>query len=52
VAEFVESEAISERLMELGVDYAQGYVIDQPTPIDQYFASPPPGLSQPLSRAA
>ncbi len=52
VAEFVESEAISERLLELGVDYAQGYVIDQPTPIDQYFASPPPGLSQPLSRAA
>ncbi|MGQ0801383.1 MAG: putative bifunctional diguanylate cyclase/phosphodiesterase [Pseudomarimonas sp.] len=52
VAEFVENEAIRDRLYHLGVDYAQGYVVDQPTPIDDYFKAPPPGLSKPLSRAA
>jgi len=52
VAEFVENEAICDRLYQLGVDYAQGFVIDQPTPIDAYFAAPPPGLRRPLARAA
>jgi diguanylate cyclase (GGDEF)-like protein len=52
VAEFVENDAIRQQLALLGVDYAQGYVIDQPTPIDQYFAAPPPGLRQRLPHAA
>ena len=30
IAEFVESEAILEKLRELGVDYAQGYYIGRP----------------------
>ena len=30
VAEFVEDEAILEKLREIGVDYAQGYVIHVP----------------------
>jgi EAL domain-containing protein (putative c-di-GMP-specific phosphodiesterase class I) len=30
VAEFVESDAIFEKLQELGVDYAQGYGIAKP----------------------
>ena len=34
VAEFVEDEAIFEKLRETGVDYAQGYVIGKPRPID------------------
>ena len=33
VAEYVESEAILERLREIGVDYAQGYAIERPTPL-------------------
>ncbi len=52
VAEFVENEAIRARLCELGVDYAQGYVIDQPTPIDQYFSAPPPAQRSSLPQAA
>ncbi|GAA5317298.1 MAG: hypothetical protein AseanaTS_25030 [Candidatus Pelagadaptatus aseana] len=37
VAEYVESQAIREILMALGVDYVQGYGIDKPTPLS--FAS-------------
>jgi diguanylate cyclase (GGDEF)-like protein len=33
VAEFVESEALKQRLVELGVDYAQGYAIHRPAPL-------------------
>lgn len=32
IAEFVESEAIRARLVEIGVDYAQGYGIHRPEP--------------------
>ena len=35
VAEFVEDEAIFEKLRETGVDYAQGYVIGKPRPIEE-----------------
>lgn len=35
VAEFVENEAILEKLREAGVDYAQGYVIGVPSPIHE-----------------
>jgi len=34
IAEFVESDAIKERLITIGVDYAQGYGIGKPKPID------------------
>ncbi|MBT1443788.1 EAL domain-containing protein [Shewanella sp. JM162201] len=34
IAEFVESQAIGARLKTLGVDYAQGYAIGKPTPLD------------------
>lgn len=37
IAEFVENEAILSRLREIGVDYAQGYGICRPFPIDQLF---------------
>ena len=33
IAEFVENEAILERLKQLGVDYAQGYGIGKPRPL-------------------
>lgn len=34
VAEFVEQPEIRERLRVIGVDYAQGYLIHRPEPID------------------
>ena len=33
IAEYVENDAILAKLRELGVDYAQGYGIDQPQPL-------------------
>lgn len=38
IAECAETEAIRRRLAELGVDYAQGYAVDEPMPIERYFA--------------
>jgi diguanylate cyclase (GGDEF)-like protein/PAS domain S-box-containing protein len=35
IAEFVENEAILKMLAEIGVDYAQGYVISRPMPLDE-----------------
>lgn len=35
IAEFVESTAILEKLREIGVDYAQGYGIGRPAPIEK-----------------
>ena len=34
IAEFVESEGILQKLREIGVDYAQGYSIGRPQPIE------------------
>ena len=34
IAEFVESESVMEMLSELGVDYAQGYAISMPKPLE------------------
>ncbi len=33
IAEFVENDAILERLRDLGVDYAQGYGVGKPEPM-------------------
>ena len=33
IAEFAEDESILEKLREIGVDFAQGYGVDRPTPI-------------------
>lgn len=35
IAEFVEDDAILAKLAEIGVDYAQGYGIGKPAPIDE-----------------
>jgi diguanylate cyclase (GGDEF)-like protein len=44
IAELVESEAIKQRLIEIGVDYAQGYFIHRPaslhTPPSLHLAAP------------
>jgi len=34
IAEFVENDAIKQRLQEMGVDYVQGYGIGKPVPIE------------------
>jgi len=34
IAEYVENEAIKEKLMEMGVDYLQGFHIEKPIPLD------------------
>lgn len=38
VAEFVENDAILKKLEEIGVDYAQGYGIAVPLPLDEFTA--------------
>ena len=39
VAEFVENDAIRERLRSVGVDYAQGYGVGKPTPLPDILAA-------------
>jgi diguanylate cyclase (GGDEF)-like protein/PAS domain S-box-containing protein len=46
IAEFVESEAILEKLKAMGVDYAQGYAISRPAPIDAHLGISPALRSQ------
>lgn len=46
IAEFVETDAIRLRLAQLGVDFGQGYGIDRPQPIDQYFLRPAAGAGR------
>jgi EAL domain-containing protein (putative c-di-GMP-specific phosphodiesterase class I) len=38
IAEFVENDEIKGMLREIGVDYAQGYGIDEPEPLDKILA--------------
>ena len=37
--DFVENEAVYQAIGELGVDFAQGYAVDKPIPIDDFFAT-------------
>jgi EAL domain-containing protein (putative c-di-GMP-specific phosphodiesterase class I) len=39
IAEFVENEAIKERLKLIGVDYIQGYAIGEPKPLGPFLES-------------
>ncbi len=41
IAEFVETQAIRERLVEVGVDFAQGYGIQRPIPLNAAQSMPP-----------
>ncbi len=41
VAEFVDKPAILQRLRALDVDFAQGYLLHEPAPIDQLIAAAP-----------
>ncbi len=50
VAEYVESEAVAERVRALGVDYGQGYAFGRPTPLESVLESLAHEDSQRLSR--
>ncbi len=39
IAEFVENGEIMDILRKLGVDYAQGYHIDKPMPLNEKFSA-------------
>jgi diguanylate cyclase (GGDEF)-like protein/PAS domain S-box-containing protein len=39
IAEFVEDDAVLAVVSQLGIDYAQGYGISKPVPIDEFAAS-------------
>lgn len=45
-AEHCESEALAEILLSLNVDYAQGFGIHKPEPIDEYFSAKSPKISE------
>ena len=48
VAEYIETEAISARIAELGVDYGQGFAIGKPIPLaDLLTELPLPGAADP-----
>ena len=38
IAELVETPAVLEKLREIGVDYAQGFGVGEPRPIDEIAA--------------
>lgn len=40
IAEHTETEHLRDVLVALGVDYAQGYAIDKPQPLERYFDQP------------
>lgn len=37
IAEYVETQSIREQLAALGVDYVQGYGVEQPRPLSEYL---------------
>jgi EAL domain-containing protein (putative c-di-GMP-specific phosphodiesterase class I) len=39
IAEFVDNQAVMDKLRTMGVDYAQGYLIHKPAPIDELLQS-------------
>jgi diguanylate cyclase (GGDEF)-like protein/PAS domain S-box-containing protein len=41
VAEFVDKAPVLERLLEMGVDFAQGYLLHEPAPIDELIEPVP-----------
>ena len=40
VAECVESDAVRQRLLEIGVDRAQGFLYGQPVPLESVLKAP------------
>lgn len=51
IAEFVEDTSVIGTLQQYGVDYAQGYGISKPMPIDKLAEYQPPELTAELAKA-
>lgn len=51
MAEFVAEEAVLEVVRELGVDYAQGYLIGEPVPFEMFVERHLSGGSSPWTTA-
>ncbi|HUO82324.1 MAG TPA: EAL domain-containing protein [Gammaproteobacteria bacterium] len=49
IAEYVENARIERCLAEIGVDYAQGYAIERPVPLDQHLARVRPATLEAVS---
>jgi len=47
IAEWVETEAVRDELRRIGIDYAQGYLIHRPEPLDQVVARRPAAVLSP-----
>jgi EAL domain-containing protein (putative c-di-GMP-specific phosphodiesterase class I) len=47
VAEWVESETVLAALRKVGVDYAQGYAIARPAPLDELLRQRPVSAAAP-----
>ncbi len=52
VAEYIETEAISIRIAELGVDYGQGFAIGRPIPLEDLLTELPLPSDPPVPAAA
>ncbi|MDH3411789.1 MAG: EAL domain-containing protein, partial [Gammaproteobacteria bacterium] len=52
IAEFVENEAVLDKLKEVGVDYAQGYWIARPRPLEELITDPGVDLVKTPARIA
>ena len=52
IAEFVENEEILEVLKKIGVDFAQGYAIGRPRPIEEFGAKRKTSDPKPLPKAS
>ncbi len=48
IAEYVENEAIQQRLVDIGVDWVQGYGVGKPTPLAELWASRVAARAQPV----
>lgn len=51
IAEGIETREHYDRLAQLGCQYAQGYLISRPQPVNSYFGAPVLPLSVPVSAA-
>jgi EAL domain-containing protein (putative c-di-GMP-specific phosphodiesterase class I) len=52
VAEFVENDALAQRLSEMDIDYLQGYAIGKPMPIADILAEQDTGMAALDSKAS